>query len=250
MAQPRAHCWYELVTTDHDAAEAFYTKVVGWRITDSATPGFRYSILHAAETPIGGLMAMDPGPGPKWFGYVAVDDVDGYADKVAAAGGKVHRAPEDIPGVGRFAYVSDPQGAWFVLFKGQGEEPTRPAYMTPGTAGWHELHSSDAAAGFGFYAELFDWTKDEALDMGPMGIYQLFRTNTQGAIGGMMTDPSQPSIWLYYFAVEDIDAARRRVLDAGGQVIHGPHEVPGGAWVFQARDPQGAMFALVAPPKN
>ncbi|MBV9840341.1 MAG: VOC family protein [Sphingomonadaceae bacterium] len=248
---PNHHVWYELITSDHDAAEAFYTKVVGWRFTDSGVPGMRYSILHAGERPIGGLMTMEGGPRHAWYGYVGVDDVDAFAGKAKAAGGSVHKEPEDIPGVGRFAYVADPQGAAFVLFKGNGTPDPEPLpFMAPGSCGWHELHSSDAAAGFDFYAGLFGWSKDEALDMGPMGTYQLFRTDRDGAAGGMMTDAANGPIWVYYFVTDEIEAAKARVLDAGGQVIHGPMEVPGGAWVLNGIDPQGAMFALVAPPKG
>jgi predicted enzyme related to lactoylglutathione lyase len=86
------------------------------------------------------------------------------------------------------------------------------------------------------------------MDMGAMGTYQLFAAGGQ-PIGGMMTKP--PSIpipmWLYYFNVPELDAAVTRIKDGGGQVINGPVEVPGGSWIVQGLDPQGAMFALVAP---
>jgi predicted enzyme related to lactoylglutathione lyase len=80
-----------------------------------------------------------------------------------------------------------------------------------------------------------------------MGTYQLFAAGGY-AIGGMMTKPAQvpAPAWLYYFVVPAIDAAVERVKAAGGQVLNGPMEVPGGAWIIQCLDPQGAMFALVA----
>ena len=142
--------------------------------------------------------------------------------------------------------VSDPQGAPFVVFAPNGEAPDPLAPMTPGSVGWHELHTTDWQAGFAFYADQFGWTRADALDMGPMGIYQLFATG--GApVGGMLNNTALPRpAWLYYFSVEAIDAATARVTAAGGQVLMGPHEVPGGAWIVQGKDPQGAMFALVA----
>jgi predicted enzyme related to lactoylglutathione lyase len=87
------------------------------------------------------------------------------------------------------------------------------------------------------------------MDMGPMGTYQLFKTSAGGeSIGGIMTKP--PNIpapfWTYYFQVDGIQAAAARITAAGGSVINGPMEVPGGSWVVQALDPQGAMFALVS----
>ncbi len=82
--------------------------------------------------------------------------------------------------------------------------------------------------------------------MGPMGTYQLFAAGGE-AIGGMMTKPAQiPSpAWLFYFIVPEIDAAAARATDRGGQVLNGPMQVPGGGWIVQCTDPQGAMFALV-----
>ena len=84
--------------------------------------------------------------------------------------------------------------------------------------------------------------------MGPMGVYRMFDTG-QGEQGGIMTRTAQTpmSFWLYYFNVEAVDAAAERVKVNGGQIVNGPHEVPGGQWIVQALDPQGAMFALVAP---
>src|SRR3712207_2425474 len=123
-------------------------------------------------------------------------------------------------------------------------------YTTLFRSGWHELHAADGAAAFEFYASMFGWTKSDALDMGPLGTYQLFATGGgPKAVGGMMTrvQPQMPPAWLFYFNTDSIEAAQRRVREGGGAVLHGPHQVPGGSWIIQCRDPQGAYFALVAP---
>jgi predicted enzyme related to lactoylglutathione lyase len=136
-----------------------------------------------------------------------------------------------------------------VLFKGSSDaQPQQVGPGVPGHTGWRELHAGDRERAFGFYSGLFGWTKAEALDMGPMGIYQLFATGGV-PVGGMMTKTQAfpAPAWLYYFNVDDIEAAVVRVKDKGGQLLMGPHEVPGGAWIVQGRDPQGAMFALVGP---
>lgn len=246
--------WYELATTDAEAAVDFYRKVVGWNAQDSGMPGVRYTIVSAGEAGVGGIMAMQPetcaaGGQPGWIGYIAVDDVDAYAGRVTAAGGAIRRAPDEIPGIGRFAIAADPHGVPFVLFKPTPREvPPRPPVGTPGTVGWHELHAGDGAAAFTFYAGLFGWQKDQAMDMGAFGTYQLFKADAD-PIGAMMTKaPHIPApFWLYYFVVDAIDAAHARVTGNGGQVLHGPMEVPGGSWIVQCQDPQGVMFALVAP---
>jgi predicted enzyme related to lactoylglutathione lyase len=246
--------WYDLMSTDAKAAEAFYRGVMGWRAQDAGMPDRSYTILSVGETSVGGMMPLPPearatGATPVWTGYVAVDDVDAFAARVKQAGGAIHRAPDDIPGVGRFAFVADPQGATFMLFKGLTDaRPQPPAPGTPGHPGWRELHAGDWESAFAFYSGLFGWTKADAVDMGAMGIYQLFAIGGVPA-GGMMTKTKAvpAPFWLYYFNVDDIEAAAARVKDQAGQVVNGPHQVPGGSWIVQCSDPQGAMFALVGP---
>ena len=246
--------WYELMTSDTAAALSFYRSVVGWEARDSGMPGTAYTILSAGPTMVGGLMAL-PGEAramgipPCWTGYIGVADVDAYCARVTAVGGKIYRPAEDIPGVGRFAVAADPQGAPFILFKGNSAEaPVRAAPGTPGTIGWHELHADDGPRAFAFYAGLFGWTKRDTIDMGPMGVYQTFAAGAE-PIGGMMTRmPQTPmAFWLYYFNVDAIDAAQARVTAGGGQILNGPMEVPMGRWILQCLDPQGAPFALLAP---
>lgn len=249
---PNPFVWYELMTTDMDAAEAFYRAVIGWSAQDAGQPGMRYTIMKAGDAMVAGIMALPDevragGGKPAWFGYIGVDDVDAATQRVSRAGGIVHRAPADIPDVGRFSVVADPQGAVFMLFHPLGADGAPAPAMTPGHVGWRELYAADQPRAFDFYAGQFGWTKKDALDMGPMGVYQTFAAGGD-AIGGMMTKPgaSPMPAWLFYFNVEDTATAEKRVTDNGGRVLMGPMEVPGGSWILQCMDPQGAMFALVA----
>ena len=245
--------WYDVMTTDCRAAEQFYRDVIGWNTVDSGVPDRTYILLSAGSTMVGGLMpipdeAEAAGAKPAWMGYVGVSDVDAYAKRVVVAGGTLHRPPENIPGVGRFAVAADPHGAGFILFKGSSDEAPAPAApLTLGHIGWHELHAGNGPEAFDFYSKLFGWTKSEAIPMGDHGVYQLFAAGGSD-IGGMMTKMAQSPapFWLYYFNVDAIDAASARATKAGGQIINGPMEVPGGMWVVQCLDPQGAMFAMVA----
>jgi uncharacterized protein len=247
--------WYELMSSDTEGASAFYCDVVGWQARDASVQGVAYTLLSVDGADVAGLMALPPqaeaaGARPGWNGYVAVDDVDAQAARIAAAGGTVHRPPDDIPGVGRFAMVADPGGAVFALFKGAMAcgEWQRPALNAPGRVGWHELYAADGAAAFAFYAGQFGWSKDQAMDMGEMGIYQLFSVGGE-AVGAMLTKPATvpAPFWNFYFNVEAIDAAAGRIKAGGGQVVMGPMEVPGGQWIVQCRDPQGGFFSLLAP---
>jgi hypothetical protein len=244
------------MTGDASAAAAFYSKVVGWRAQDSDMPGMAYTLMMVGDAQVAGMMATPEelkaiGAPAAWSGYVAVDDVDALEARVLELGGKLLRPAQDIPGIGRFAVVADPQGASFMLFKPlRNEPPPMPAPEAPGTTGWHELHAQDGPAVFDFYATLFGWTRGEGLDMGSMGVYQLFEIDGVPS-GGVMTresDATTPA-WRYYFRVAAIDAAAQRVTQSGGTVTMGPHQVPGGTWVLQGRDPQGALFALMSTTK-
>jgi predicted enzyme related to lactoylglutathione lyase len=245
--------WYDLMTPDVPAAEAFYKSVIGWDVKDSGMTDRQYKIASAGPSMVCGIMplpkeARDSGTPSCWSGYIGVDDVDACAVRVKTEGGTVHRKPEDIPGIGRFAVVADPHGAVFLLFSGNGDQPIKePGLGKLGQVGWHELHAGDREADFNFYSRLFGWAKDQSLDMGDMGIYQLFRTGGDTAVGGMMTKmPDAPGpFWLYYFTVKGIDSAAERVRQAGGKILHGPHQVPGDAWIIKCVDPQGAAFAMV-----
>lgn len=250
---PNPFVWYELMTTDMEAAEAFYRAVIGWTSRDSGHPEMRYTIMSAGDRRVAGVMTLpsetrDRGGRPGWIGYIGVDDVKAATARIRQAGGVAHREPDEIPNIGRFSVVADPQGAVFVLFQPL-EAGDPPAPMgTPGHVGWRELYAADGPSAFEFYAGQFGWTKAEAMDMGPMGVYQLFAAGGD-AIGGMMTKPDNvpAPFWLFYFNVPELDAAVARVTGNGGQILFGPTEVPGGAWIVQGMDPQGAMFALVAP---
>jgi predicted enzyme related to lactoylglutathione lyase len=249
--------WFELATSDPQAAAAFYERVLAVTPSDATVPGGSpYLALLSAGGPVGGVMAFPPDLGPEvalpgWTGYIAVDDVDAMAARVLAADGKMRRQPMDIPGVGRFAVMADPQGAAFNLFA------PLPASVPPGrepgalgTVGWHELTAVDWKPAFEFYASLFGWTAGQAFDMGPLGAYQLFDIDGVSS-GGMLDTPAQAPVggWRFYFHVDAIDAASARIVAGGGQITMPAHQVPGGDWIVLAIDPQGGHFALMSRTK-
>jgi len=253
---PSSHgrfAWYDLMTTDVAAAAAFYTEVIGWRARDASAPGTTYMLVAAGNSAVGGLMSLPmdarkAGATPRWVGYVAVDDVDAAADRIARLGGIVHVPPTDIPDISRLAIVADPQMAMFGLITWLGADQERAAEVGgPGSAGWHELFAADADSAFAFYAELLGWQK-AATGIDPDGTYQLFSSGGQ-TIGGMFTKPAMAPVpfWLYSFSVGDVDAAAERTRAAGGEILEGPVDVMGGAGVVRCVDPQGATFALIGP---
>jgi predicted enzyme related to lactoylglutathione lyase len=247
----RHFVWYELMSEDCASAQAFYGRVLGWHSAPAPMGDNQYFLQTlAGGGQVAGMMPLTAeaaamGARAAWYGYVSVDSVDNSAAHAERLGAKVHVAPQDIPGIGRFAVLGDPEGAAICLFAGQGEMAP-PSLKETGRVGWHELLANDLGTAIEFYAAMFAWQKDRAMDMGPMGTYQLFSDGTE-AMGGMMNKPPGMPMpaWLFYFNVDGIDAAVGRVNAGGGKVLHGPMEVPGGSWVVQCTDPQGVMFALV-----
>jgi predicted enzyme related to lactoylglutathione lyase len=251
--------WYELLTSDADAAQAFYEKVAGWTVAPAQTGGqpsaMDYRILTAPDgTAAGGLMTLPQGAPmpPAWLGYIGVDDVDATVAAVEGAGGTVHMPANDLPGVGRFALLADPQGVRFYLMRGEPDERSV-AYgrHAMGHCSWNELVTPDDDAALHFYGTLFGIVKDGAMPMGEMGDYSFLRHAGQdepmGAV--MRQQPSQPvPAWTFYFRVADVDAAAGTVKAEGGQVVMGPMEVPGGERVILAIDPQGAAVGFVSAP--
>ena len=244
--------WHELMTTDMAAAKAFYTNLAGWTCKDMQMPDMDYWVFSADDKMAAGLMNIPPeakahGAPPNWSGTIAVDDIDALIAKLKAHGGKVMREPADIPNIGRFAVVTDPQGAYFQIIQPAGPPPANPPGQNDhGQFGWNELYALDMQNVFPVYADLFGWTKGEAINMGEMGTYQLFHHGGV-AIGGMMTKPPQMPVaaWTYYINIPDIDAAAAKFTSSGGAIFHGPAEVPRGMWIAQGRDPQGAVIAIV-----
>ena len=241
--------WHEHLTKDTKAALAFYTEVVGWR-TQPFGEGGDYMMLVGSQGPLGGVHglpeeAVKMGAPPHWLGSVQVQDVDAAASLAKKLGGKVHKEPSDIPTVGRFAVIADPQGAFLSVFRPSGEM-ARHDTAKEGEFCWNELLTSDSAAAFTFYSQVCGWKILEEMDMGPMGTYRIFGVGDQ-RIGGMMTTPPgapMPPMWLYYMDTADLDAALARATKRGAKVMNGPMDIPGDARIVQLLDPQGAAFAL------
>ncbi len=258
--------WYELITPDPDAAQAFYAPLLGWTVRDAGMPGMDYRLAATAESDVAGLMRTPPGAPipPAWLGYVGVDDVDAMVAAFRADGGTVHMPPDEIPGVGRFAFVADPQGASLYVMK-----PTPPAGRPdaeslsfsydrprPGHCAWNELATRDPEAALQFYGRHFGWVHGGEMDMGALGAYRFLRhagrapegsPPMQGILGAVMRCPPEMPrpAWTFYFRVPDIDAAVAHVGAHGGTVTVPPMEIPGGEFSMNAVDPQGAPFGLV-----
>ncbi|AUM74873.1 VOC family protein [Paracoccus jeotgali] len=245
--------WYELMTKDPGAVQDFYHRVMGWTFEPMPdAPGGDYHVASIDGTSVAGLMQMQDSPQAMWFVYLGVQDVDASAAKVQALGGRVEQAPTDIPGVGRFAFCADPQGAYFYLMRGDSDQRSEAfATATPGHCSWNELITSDQRAALSFYGQLLGWEKGDAMPMGEAGDYTFLMLDGQ-MIGAVMDspDPDAAPYWNFAFQVPEIDAAAEAVRAAGGVVRMGPTDLPDGQmWLVQITDPQGAELMLTGPRK-
>lgn len=243
--------WCELMTTDVAGAGSFYKNVVGWEPKPFAPDGSYIVFNKKGGIGAGGMMllpdsAKQMGVPPHWLMYIGTPEVDATAMRIAQLGGRVVKQPADIPNAGRFAVVQDPTGSTFGIYQppasmaGQSRGP-----QSLGDFSWFELYTPDPDAAWNFYSALFGWEKTEAMDMGEMGVYQMFGRGGGIPSGGIMKPPpGAPAAWAPYALVKDAKAAAAATTANGGQIINGPMEVPGGDWIAQGIDPQGAMFSV------
>jgi predicted enzyme related to lactoylglutathione lyase len=255
--------WYELMTPDPAAVAPFYRAVFGWEIPEEgmAMPnGSEYREIKRADGGnIGGTLTLRPqmaagGAQSGWMTYFHVDDIDAAVAKAQGLGASVHMPPSTMNGIGRMAMIADPQGAPLYLMSPipPADDPNAQSDVfdveKAGHCRWNELETSNEPAATHFYKELFGWSADNSMPMGEHGVYRFVECNGV-AIGAI--NPWKPEFmpvsWLPYFGVEDIDAACAAAENAGGIITHAVHEVPGGDFIFTAKDPGGASLGVVGP---
>ena len=127
MAMPKhgEFCWNDLATTDIQASQNFYAELLGWKIKEQEAGGVIYNEISLdGQASFGGVWKLTEEMGdvkPHWMSWVAVDDVDASAARVAELGGSVCVPPTDIPNTGRFCVINDPTGATISLITLKGE---------------------------------------------------------------------------------------------------------------------------------
>jgi predicted enzyme related to lactoylglutathione lyase len=252
--------WRDLTTSDPEKAGAFYTQLFGWTVRPQEMGnGVTYRVISNAGVEMGGIMGTaDAGLSPDqvpshWLSHILVNDVDAIAVRAGELGGTVHSEPQDIPGVGRFAVIADPQGGTFsalsVLAPDAGVDPT--ADVPQGGVVWNELLTGDIDGAVAFYTALFGY-EAQAQDVQDYGQYVLLKLGaaTDGPpIAGI--GPKGPRMavaaWGVYFRVANIEEARARIAELGGQnhtdIIH----IPRTGRMSVVTDPTGAFFSVLEP---
>lgn len=241
--------WHELMCNDPSAAIGFYTKVIGWKRQPMENVP-NYHLLTWKDSPMAGVLRVKGdskamGAVPAWLPYLGCEDAHVTAWEAQRLGGKVLKEPSVTPTVGTWAILQDPQGAQFAIIQPE-VKPGPEQKPGLGDFSWHELATTDHKAAFKFYRELFGWRRTRSSDMGPpLGEYLMYG---QGRFeyGGMYSKaPDQPGpAWVSYVNVANARKTTGLISGAGGMVMVGPMDVPGGDLITVAADPQGAVFAI------
>lgn len=261
MANPNGTpIWFEYLGRDLEAATGFYGKVVGWSIADSGmggADGMTYLVATAPDgDQVAGMMVNPAGDTPPtWLVYFGVEDVDAAAGAMAGAGAQVQMPAVTMEGVGRMTMLADPQGAPFYVMRGASDEDSR-AFKdyrhgdVTGHGVWVELATPDPMASIAFYTGHLGIAQEGAMPMGELGDYSFLHAG-ETAIGAVMpvVMNARPG-WLVYFGTDDIDAAVERLKAAGGTLIQGPDQIPGGSYAVVAEDDAGARFGFSGPRKG
>jgi predicted enzyme related to lactoylglutathione lyase len=237
--------WHELMTPDAGKAHAFYAKAIGWK-SQPWEEDASYVMFAAQRGPIGATASRVNGDAPHWLPYIGTGNIEKTVKQAQELGGTVVKDIDSISSGSRYAVLKDPFGATFGVYE-SAEDYGTISPPQPGEHSWHELMTGDFRAAFDFYSSLFGWQKMDEHDMGELGTYMIWGLDGR-QLGGMFNamNGAPPPSWLSYVRVKDVHQTARKVKSAGGQVVNGPMEVPGGDWIVQAVDPQGAMFAAHA----
>lgn len=252
MAQSSYHgrfVWHELFSNDSGAAAAFYSRVMGWQ-AQPFSPGSPYLLFsNKAGRPLAGAMALSDearamGTTPHWRSYIGASDVDAIVAQASRLGARILEPARDLPAVGRAAMLADPEGTRFGVYR----PLTDTGATDPGGTGfaWCELAARSRETALAFYQQLFGWELRTPMDMGGGFHYQTFGLGGQD-FGGAYTIPADrpmPSAWCPYAGCASADEVAGKAIAAGGQLCHGPIDVPGGGRIVQFFDPQHAMFAV------
>jgi uncharacterized protein len=237
---PGTFSWVELVTSDADAAKAFYTAVFGWDYLDNPIgDGMVYSTALVDGQAVGALFASAEQP-PHWNCYVTVESVDEATRRAGDLGATVMAEPFDVMDVGRMSVIADPTGAALALWE-PGSHIGASVVNQPGALTWNDLVTPDPDAAARFYGSLFGWTTLEIPDAGG---YRVIRNGERSNGGLQPARGGQPPAWIPYFGHEDLDALLGRVAGLGGRALSEPVAVPSGRFALFA-DPQGAVFAAL-----
>ena len=251
--QPGMFSWADLATTDRKGSTGFYTQLL--EVEHKSIPvgiGVFYTILRKNEKSCAAIYDMPSqmrktGGRTAWKAYFTVESADAAAARAVELGGTVLQGPFNVFLEGRTALIQDPTGAVFSVW-----EPKRgigaQLFGEPGALAWCELYTSDTGGASDFYAGLFGWSSAPGPAAVGAGEYLVQMIDDQPAAGMMAIREEwgeMPPSWSIYFAVADLDDARKRAKTLGATETTPPMEVEDVGRFVGLQDPQGAYVTIM-----
>lgn len=236
MANDGRFVWHELRTGDVEAAARFYGDLLGWTFE----PGPIGRTILAGGVPIGGVSPVKPEVPVHWNAAIACADVDRVAAAARAAGGVITTGePVDMPGMGRFAPILDPDKS---IFSALTPGPAVPAPSAgTGRFVWERLRTPDPTAVATFYGTTFGWTA-RLSDDASGGVFELPDGTRVAEV--VRTPAGDPTGWLPFVLVTDLDAVRAHATGLGGTASE-PVTIPRAGRFSVLTDPDGATLAVI-----
>jgi predicted enzyme related to lactoylglutathione lyase len=240
--------WVDLFATDTEAASNFYSKLLGWTVTDLSRNGRTYIIFKNGDKPVAGLVARARSTEKRmsrWIPYVSVSDIQATLGTVKNAGGVVRAPARNFPDRGWQAIISDPEGAVLgVLQSASGDSAD--AEPTVGDWNWFELYSKNATAASSFYGSVIHYQVTPDTRTERKGDFELSSDGqARAGVAPFSDDQDSKSGWLVVVRVADISATVAEAGVLGGEVEVAPRPAAYGSRFAIITDPTGGAIGLV-----
>ena len=252
--EPGTPSWYELTTSDGEAAKDFYNSLFGWTSQDNPISEDMVYTMHqldgrnvAASFKMTADMAKEGVP-PHWGVYFTVEDAQTSADLAKEAGGKVMSGPSDVFTAGTMAIIQDPEGAVFNIWQPKDHIGVE-VKGEIGAVGWTEFMTRDREVPKAFYTKVFPLIAlDEKMTNGQD--YTVMKLGDEFVAGILQMNDEQmkgvPCQWCTYFMVDDIEASIAKAKAKGGDAFLEKMDIQH-VFIAGIKDPQGATLMLMQP---
>lgn len=246
---PGEFCWIDMIAHDIEAAVEWYGALFGWTVEMQPTPGGpRYGFLKKGDHVLGGIGQMPDemkaaGAPQAWNCYVATEDCEATEARAKELGGSVMFPTTEIPGKGRLAFFTDPEGAVIPVWQTTEDDDVGVLTEEHGAMIWCERMTRDVDAVKAFYGDLFGW------EFGGRPDHLVARIGDRDAGGVMPMGEAYegvPPHWLLYFRADDCAAVAGAAAASGGTVVVPTMDLPIGRFAI-LMDPAGGAFALLEP---
>lgn len=254
ITRPGSFCWFELTTTDQDAAKRFYADLFGWTPDDTPIgPSDLYTIFRLAGRDAAAACTIRPeqraqGVPPNWLVYIQVEHADDSAARATSLGATVVVPPFDVMQQGRMALIADPGGAMFAIWQ-PNQHTGIGVWGDVNAVCWADLQVRDQVAAGAFYSAFLGWQMVEGASMNAAKPGTYFHIANAGTmIGGIppadQVDPNGHPAWIMYVRVADCAASTKKAVSLGARAFVDSMTLPDTGTFSVIADPQGAVFSL------